>query len=1351
MKAKRRIVTKPFNEKCTLLIIILLVITETVCMAQQFYFSSLTSEDGLSHNSVFSIAQDHKGFMWFGTRDGVSRYDSHQIKKYLFTVYSPGLEANRVTCIYAVGQQLWVGTEVGLFRYLFEKDSFEQVVLSKEPTHILDIKQVSTGELWVSSPNGIYRLGRQGQIRHILPKQNIRSICEFRKGTFLVLQGVEPRLINAEGETLLALAVHDDGQEKLASFHNYTVYKDRRGGIWLGTNGGLLQLDEKTMAFRPIDWLNRLLIRKIRVIRTINDDDAGNLWIGSESGVVIIDRQRQTIQRYDKSFAPSPYSLTDRAVYSSCVGRDGTIWLGTYFGGVNYARPAGKSFDHLFPALNGKSLSGKAISQLVEDDKQRLWITTEDAGVTVLDQTTGRYTYHNRSNGLSDNNVHAIHVDKSGVVWIGTFLGGLNRIDPLSGQKRIYTHNPADSNSISNNFVCTVHRDRAQTLWVGTIRGLNILDERTGTFRLFRPEVLGRAFIYAILEDVAGQIWIATRQSGVYRYEPVSGKLTHYHTGNTKALQNNQIISLYEDSKHNIWFGSTNGAYQWNNASQKISPHPANQHLPSRTVYGILEDNAGVYWFSTNRGLLSYNPHKKTYRIFDKSNGLQATQFNFSSYLKDRRGILYFGSVDGLCYFDPAVITKQVLDPPVYFTDLKLFNKEVNVDADGLLKKHLDETDELVFRYAQNVITLNFVAINYFSKRTNYYSYYLAGFEKTWGPKTTINSQTYTNLSPGNYTFHVRSFKSNGDLSSKERTIHLLIEPPFWRTTYAYLIYLLLGIGALLLYRRFITLLHNQKVAVQLERVEREKSEELNQQKLNFFTFLSNEFKTPITLIMAEIDELIQSNQAWRADSATNYGVIKKNAKRLEVLIDQITELRKTGSDLQKIHLTDVDIVAFVKETLRGFDPLVQARHIRKRLTFSHPYLMASFDVGKVEMIVGNVFFFITNELAEGDELALDVSIETLADPTDCQLIITFTSEGQPDLFRAIEISYQAATENEELFRQNNSSSIGILLTFSLLKVLKGAVHFFAGEQRQGLSIKLPIRRSPVSRAINGAKKHDQIQTQIMGLADDSLVENGFSVGVFDTVSPTDKPVMLIIDRSKDLSQFLKRHYSETYRISIAYTFLETLKKAENTLPEIILCDSAIRDKENRNLCVSLKTNPLTQAIPVILLLNDNDDKTIIEGLKSGADGYIGKPFNLNELDLLIGNQLRSVSLLKNKVLGGLTGSLLTTLPRRNKEQEFVMRFSTLVNEHYKNKDLTADELAQLMNCSRSQLHTKLKTFTELSTKEYLNDYRLNLSRQLLEKGMGVAEAAFEVGFGDPNYFGRAFKKKYGKTPSKLT
>lgn len=1335
----------------SILIIILLTTISVFSTAQQFSFNKLTSEGGLSHNSVFSIAQDHKGFIWFGTRDGVSRYDSQRIKNYYLNAYSATVEANRVNCLYAVGEELWVGTDVGLFRYRFDTDEFVQVTLGKSPVPVSEIRRVSTGDLWIGSGDGIYILGKQGRVSRILPKQYIHAICEFRKGSFLILENNNPRVINAEGETVVVLPVHEANYGKTPSFRGYTLLKDHRGAIWISTEQNLFQLDEKTMVFEPVDWFGRLVKGRVSIIRTVTEDRAGNVWFGSESGAVVVDKQRRTTQWYDKSFTASPYGLTDRAVYSSYVSRDGTVWLGTYFGGVNYTKPVGRSFDHLFAGTTGQTIAGKAISHLAVDGKKRLWIGTEDGGVSIQDPATGQYTYYNRQNGLSDHNVHAIWIDKSDVAWVGTFIGGLNRIDPASNLvKRVYRHDPADPTSISNNGVYAIHRDRANVLWVGTTRGLNLFDDKTGTFQLFKPNVLGNTFIYAIDEDADGLIWIATLLSGIYQYDPRSDKLTHYHVGNTPVLRNNQIISIYEDSAHNIWFGSLDGGiYQWNHALKKFTPNPVSANLPNQTVYGILEDNRGTYWFSTNRGLLSFNPRQNTYRVFDDSNGLQATQFNFKSYLKDGRGHLYFGSVEGLCHFDPDVITEQVLDPPVYFTDLKLFNKSVKADSTLMLTRHLDETKELVFSYAQNVITLDFVAINYLSKRTNYYTYYLAGFEDTWGPKTTVNSQTYTNLSPGNYTFHVRAFQSNGALSPTERTISLVIRPPFWRTAYAYLLYLAAGVGGLLLYRRFITFLNNQKVAVRIERVEREKSEELNQQKLNFFTFLSNEFKTPITLIMAEVDELIQSNQAWRTDSATNYGVIKRNAKRLQTLIDQITELRKTGTELQKVYLTDSDIVAFVKETVKSFDPLLQSRKIHRRLTFSHPYLMASFDVGKLEMIIGNVFFFLINELTEGDEMTLDVQIENSPDQYACQLVITFALDGQPELLDSIKASYRMAENTEEIFRQNNASSVGILLTFSLLKLLLATVSFSAKAAGHSLSLHIPIQKTPVSKAVTGIRKPDQLSTHVASAADELLLAGGLAGEVSDDGLPTDKPTLLLVDRSKDLAQFLKRHYQENYRISVANSFGEALKKAETGLPEVILCDGEMRDRENRNLCLALKSNPRTQSIPVILLLDNEEDKTIIEGLDSGADGYIGKPFNLKELDLIIGNQLKSVALLKTKLAGTFGNPLLGALPLRNKEQEFVGRFSTLVNQHYKNKNVTADSLAQLMNCSRSQLHAKLKTLTGLSTKEYLNDYRLALARQLLEGGLSVSEVAFETGFGDPNYFGRAFKKKYGMTPSK--
>lgn len=1328
----------------------------THCLiGQPFYFSTLTSEQGLAHNSVFNITQDYKGFMWFGTRDGISRYDSHQIKNYSFGVYNPDTEGNRVNRLYASGRDLWVGTATGLFRYDMGQDRFVPVPIRKEPLYVTEIQRVSSGDLWVGSRDGIYVFQQKGGIRQLLPGRHVHAICEFRRGTFLVIDGTKPLLINAEGEVIFRPAVEQTEPINTLANRHFPIFRDRRGSIFMGANQGLLQFDEQTMTFRRAEWFTKLTQGRVRVIRTMNEDLAGNLWVGGESGIVVVDKARQSVEWYDPSLTTSRHRLNDRAIYTSHIGHDGTVWLGTYFGGVNYARPVGVPFRHLFPATDRRSIAGKAVSVLTQDGQGRLWVGSEDAGLTIRNEQTGRYTVLDRSTGMSDDNIHALLVEKSGVAWVGTLLGGLNRIDPISDQTtsptiRVYAHKLADSTSLTNNSIYALCRDRANRIWVGTVAGIDLFDERTGHFRRFRPDVLGNLFIYDILEDTAGFVWIATRSDGVYRYDPVTDRLTHYNAKNTPSIRNNQTTSIYEDAAHNLWFGSIDGGVcLWNRKRDQFVATPVNQYLPNKTVYGILEDNRGRFWFSTNQGLMAFDPKTGAHYLFDKTSGLQVVQFNFKSFLKDRNGHLHFGTVDGLCSFDPDVIRGHVFDAPVHFTDLKLFNQEVNVGSESVLKTHLDDTAELEFAHSENVITLGFVAINYFSKRTNYYTYYLEGFEKTWGPKTTVNTSTYTNLSPGTYIFRVRAYRSDGTLSPNERAIRLVVRPPFWQSTWAYLLYGLLFVGALWLYRRFITFLNEQKMAVEMERAEREKSTELNRQKLNFFTFLSNEFKTPITLIRAEIDELMQTNQNGKIASVADYSLIQKNARRLEILIDQITELRKTDSEHGKIQLTNADVVAFVKETLRGFEPLLQSRHLRKHLTFSHPYLMVSFDTGKLEMIIENVVFFFVNALSEGNELYLDVQADNLLDATNCPLTLTFSAHQESELFTALESSYRAASNSESLFSQSTPTGIGILLTISLVKMLSGTVQVFEEGERTGLTIKLPLRRNLTSRIVQEPNQVSPLQAQLIDLPDAWTPENGQPTELMPVEGDSDKPVLLIADRSKDLTQFLRRHYGETYQISVAHSFAEVARKAQTALPDLILCENELRDKEGQNVCTALKANPLTSVIPVLLLLNDHEEKTIISGLKSGADGYLSKPFNLNELDLLIDNHLKAVAQLKNKVASGFADTLLTNLPRRNKEQAFIARFTSLVNQEYKNKDVTTDWLAEQMNCSRSQLHSKVKTLTGHSTKEYLNDYRLTLARQHLANGMSVAEVAFEVGFGDPNYFGRAFRKKFGISPSR--
>nr|WP_293839284.1 two-component regulator propeller domain-containing protein [uncultured Arsenicibacter sp.] len=1330
--------------KHVLLIISFILVLSSTIKAQPYYFSRLTSEHGLAHNSVFSIAQDYKGFMWFGTRDGVSRYDGQKIRNYSFTSTHTDVEHNRANCVYAAGKKLWAGTTAGLYAYDIQSDRFLPVPLEQKATHIHEIKQMASGVLWLATRNGIFLVYPDGRKRHILAGQSVQTICEYRKGTYLILTGNQPRIINEFGESIVSVTVNDVGQEKLPSFRNYTFFKDRHGVVWLGTNAGLLWLDETIMAFHPIPWYQTLIKNSIRVIRTMTEDQHGNFWLGSESGVVMITPDRKEAKHIDRSFAEDLHSLSDRAVYSSYVARDGTVWFGTYFGGVNFTQTRSRPFNHMFANADGQGLAGKAVSELVVDAQKKLWIASEDGGISVLDPQTGRYTFHNRRNGLSDDNVHGLYIDKRGIVWAGTYLGGLNRIDPKTGAKTVYMHREGDSTSLLNDGVYTILCDRRDRYWIGTVRGLNLFDAATGKFQVFRPDMFQRVFIYNLLEDSAGMIWITTRFDGIFRYNPDTGNLTRYHTGNTPVLHSNQVISIYEDSRHNMWFGLLNGGvYQWDRKTGRVSKPWFNTYLPNKTVYGILEDRSGHFWFSTNSGLFSVNPKQDRYHIFDKSNGLQTTQFNFRSYLKDQQGRLYFGSVNGLCYFDPDSVSKHTFDPPVYFTDFKLFNKTINPARQQVLTRPLDETPEIRLAYSQNVITLDFVAINY-QTRQNYYSCYLEGFEETWGPKTTINSQTYTNLSPGEYTFHVRSYQSNGQLSPKERTLTIIVDPPFWRSGYAYLLYTCLLIGALLLYRRFITLLNNQKLEARMARARQEKSEELNQQKLNFFTFLSNEFKTPITLIMAEIDELIRSNQAWRNDSATNYKVIKKNARRLQSLIDQITELRKVGNEHQKLVVSDQDIVLFLKEVVQGVDPLLQSRQIGKRLTFQLPFLMASFDAGKLEMLVGNLYFLCAHEVPEGSTLAVDVKVEQQSAALACQLVIRFSFSGAPDLFALLKSSYEATAEDEKLFTYSNSSSISLALTFSLLKVLSGQADFDENGMDYGLTVAIPIRKSPVSKPAPVTKKADPLLLQVVDEPDD------LTPAAAEEAGAATLPTLLIADRSKDLTQFLKRHFQEKYRVQIVHSYADALKKAEAVLPEIIICENDLQQKASESLCQALKKNPLTESIPVILLLNDQDDSTIINALNCGADGYIAKPFNLKELDLIVKNELSSVALLKKKLTQHQGSPLLHPLPKTNKEQAFMLRFSELVISRYKDKDITTESLAQHMHCSRSQLHTKLTRLTGLSPKEYVNEYRLSVARQELLSGKSVGEVTFDVGFSDPNYFSRAFKKKFGISPSKI-
>ncbi|SEA05555.1 Signal transduction histidine kinase [Arachidicoccus rhizosphaerae] len=1333
-----------------------------VARAQDIQFRKLTSNQGLSHNTVYGICQDDKGQMWFATREGLDRYDSYQIKNYYIKDSLPGISPDKIGALLCDHDSIYIATEDGLYIYNQQSDQISRSRALKQKLSVLCLLKAGK-VLFVGGTTGLFKLEAGKSEAITQPNLTVRAMEQLGPDRFLISIGNQIRVIDGQGKTIKMF----DGQSftplSIPNFDVYNMYKDQAGFVWLCTNYGLYYYDINQQSFIRLHFSARDT-REISTVRAIASDGKDLLYIGTENGLYIYHRSTGQAENYGQSFDNNAKKLNDKAIYSAFIARDGSVWLGTYFGGINYIPSNTYAFERIMPQDNGGGVSGKAVSQMMEDSSHQIWIGTEDGGITIYDPLKDQYSYINKTSRpfyLGINNVHAIHSDGMGDIWVGTFLGGLHRFDLKNKTTTIYTNKPGDSTSLSSDNVYAVYRDSRGTLWIGTQNGVNIFDYPKGRFKHFRSDVFSYKFIYDIGEDQNGDIWFCTRFDGIYRYNPMGGTLNHYGaTGPHPVLTSNQIISFYKDSKSNLWFGTLGGGIlRFDFQKDTFKSYTTAEGLPNNNVYGILEDGAGYVWLTTNRGLSKYSPETDRFINYNNKYGLPSNQFNFKSYLKTKDGTLYFGSINGLLFFHPEKIAARHPLVPLIFTDFQLFNKTV-VPAEGaVLHRQIDYTRNIYLNYNQNVFTINYAAIDYANPGSTHYAYYLKGFEDKWNYVDGKNSVTYTNLSPGSYTFYVVALSADGALQSVQRSIDIIVRPPFYRTKLAYLGYFLLLLLLIWLYTRFIRFLHQKKMEVLIERIEKEKTKELTQNRLNFFTFISHEFKTPLTLILASIEKLI-SEKGDALKNNKELAGIKNSASVLFKLIQQLMEFRKVETGHNSVQLSRADIVGFLREATAYFDTMAISKGIDLQFSASCPELFAYFDKDKLEKILFNI---LSNAIKNTQKGKITLRVDCLSGRTETEDLEPASTQITTKRDAAIAISVidtgQGMTRSElknifnPFYKAPDSelgSGIGLSLVHSLVQYLNGVIAIESEVQKgTTISIKLPVvlkleEKQPKKDMAPHKEGPSRADNNKLSLPEKRLTpENPAAI-----ITEAKRYTLLIVEDNKELMVFLSNHFANFYHVISALNGQSALRKIAKLPPDIIISDVKMPKMDGIELCRHIKNNPKLSYLPVILLSEWESDEKRVTGLNTGADAYLGKPFNLKELELLVSNMIKSRVKLREHVIS-ISELAIDHLPTNNKNQEFLTNLSNLLEKRFQDSDFTIENMARDLNMSRTSLHLHLKKSMGKSASELLNEYRLKRAAVMLENDMPINEAAYACGYNDPNYFSRVFKKYYGQTPAK--
>jgi len=813
-------------------------------------FSLISIEQGLSQSTVFSILQDKRGFMWFGTNDGLNRYDGYKM-----TVYKPdpskpnSLCGNRVFVIYEDhAGNLWIGTDGGLNKYNRDKENFTHFVHnpanrnSLPNNHITSINEDDNGILWIGTNYGLCRFDTHNNSfknyvnnprnKFSLSNNFVWSVHNDKKGNIWIgTDSLLNKFVKRE-ERFYRFGFAPPGQKKVAQNTIFSICQDNANNLWIGTRNGLNKFNMLTNRFIHLmnETGNKNSISHNNVYSLLVDKKQ-NLWVGTLGGGLNKLEPGNNTQNRKQNYTFSHYltnpqnthSLSNNYVWSVYEDKAGALWIGTDIG-LNRYDPQLEKFS-LFRnnPFNKNSLCENVVTSLLEDRKGMLWIGTIH-GLDLYNPSTQNYTHfvNNPANKstISNNYIRSIFEDKNGTIWIGTNGGGLNKYDRRSNKFTKYTYDPQNPNSLTDDKIISICQDREGILWLGTLGGLTKFDPVKIKFTRYKNDPnnnasLSHNYVFSVFEDSRGELWIGT-SNGLNRFNKKTNKFTRYFNefGNPNSISNNLIMAIHEDKKGNIWIGTNGGLNKFDKTAQKFTRFTENDVLYNDVIYGILEDNNGYLWLSTNKGLARLNPATKKIRNFTKDDGLQSNQFSTGACFKSSGGKMYFGGISGFNAFYPENITKNNYVPPIVMTDLQILNKSVGIDNGSVLTKSITETSQIELSYKENVFSFEFAALSYTLPQYNEYAYMMEGFDKNWINSGSRRYVTYTNLDPGYYTFKVKGANNDGVWNNTGIQIRIYVAPPFWKTWWFILLsaVLILSVIAFIISYRMKSLLAVERI-----------------------------------------------------------------------------------------------------------------------------------------------------------------------------------------------------------------------------------------------------------------------------------------------------------------------------------------------------------------------------------------------------------------------------------------------------------------------------------------------------------------------------------------------------------
>lgn len=1356
-----------------------LLLTGGAGLAQEkkFQFARLDASDGLSHNMVNDFLKDPDGFMWFATASGLNRFDG-----YVFKVFQnvPGdttsLLVNDVSRLFEGPEgKIWLYTNAGNNVYDPKTESFQRnadVLLRRlgiAEGLITFVNKDREGRFWFIHYNqGLFlydpSAGTTTRLQHVpgdsttLASMSMSEIAQDPQGNYWLIHnnGLFERI---DGKTLKVNYRNTTLRDQFGGqAFEYKIMIDADGDLWMfnNSNNGCFYFNHTTAQLRWIRSESTPVRLNSNIVKDIIQDNNGMIWVTTDhGGITLIDKHDDFSVQYILHDEEDPKSLSQNSINSAYKDDDGIIWIGTFKTGISYYHENIFRFQ-LFRNNHTRreSLPFNDINAFAEDKKGNLWIGTNGGGLIYYDRGVGRFSRYRHDpadpGSLSSDVVVSLLLDSEDQLWVGTYYGGLNRFDGSKFHR--YRHDPQNSKSLGDDSIWELLEDSNGNLWIGTLRGgLDVFDRTRNEFVHYRSggfNSIHTDYVPALMEDRDGNMWVGTGY-GLELLEKETGRFVHYlnDPNDPNTISHNNVLSILQDSRGMVWIGTHNGLNLFDREEKRFRVFKEKDGLPHNMIITLLEDDGGNLWMSTPNGLSRLTLFTDTdgqlqakFKSYDESDGLQGKAFNENAALKLSSGELVFAGAKGFNIFHPDDIGVNTIKPRVVFTDFQVFNRSIrigeSVEGNVLLTGSVSVIDHITLPPSSNVFSIEFAALNFFHPEKSQYQYMLEGFNKTW--LTTDASQrkvTFTNLDPGTYTFKVKAANNDGIWNEIPTSVQITVLPPFWKSNLAFVIYAFFIVSALLLARWIILTKERMNHRIQLERQEALRIHELDALKIRFFTNVSHEFRTPLSLILTPLEKILKETP--EGEEKEQFQLIHRNAKRLLNLVNQLLDFRRMEVQELKLNHSEGDIIRFLRDLVHSFSDVSERKNIKFSFSSSVPYLETFFDPDKLEKIIFNLLSNAFKFTPENGSVGVELNRKQRNEQMFLEVRVRDNGIGiAPEKHRKIfERFYQDELPPTMV---NQGSGIGLSITREFVRLHGGSIRV-ESEAGKGSCF---IVMLPVTEI-----KHHEIVRDVdpAGITE---AEAQAKVSGRETLDLSRKPVLLLVEDNEDFRGYLRNSLASSYTILEAANGKQGFEKALVALPDLIVTDVMMPEMNGIDLCRKTRTDPRTSHIPVILLTARTAEEQKLEGFESGANDYITKPFNFEILLARIKNVLEQRERF-HKLLQKHFDVKASEIKITSLDEKLIQRAVSTVEDHISDPDFSVEELSREMGMSRVHLYKKLLALTGKTPIEFIRTIRLQRAAQLLEKSqLTVSEVAYEVGFNNPKYFTRYFKEQFNILPS---